>query len=419
MHPAVLRQPIYDPRLSASGISPAPDHARYDGTVVGNHALAFPEDAFCASTTDGRISVWTPAAERLSGYISSEVVGRNFSILVPPDLTVAVEAIRDRVIQGETLSLPYALFPKKDGSRVQVAARLAPLRDAFGEISGVGVVFRDISDEFCDWEARAKALRMGALELLAGGVARELEEIVSALASGCRGVRSAPEDGLAQIDGAAARLRTLKRELSAFAGMQQLDGRRTCVDHMLASMSRVLEAAVGPDVKLEQLRGAAGATVFADPLQLGQAILHLVGSARDRMGGRGNVIVETTVEDDQWPAGAKPRVCVVIRVTEVGTGLDARARRRVFEPFVPVAPGAAGLALAAAYGIVRQSGGHIIVESRLEWGTTYAVYLAANRGPHERTPPRGSHIFASDALASESKVFGNAQGRLQMSDSSG
>lgn len=386
---------MYDPRPSATGVSAAPAHSQYAPPTDGKRFAGFPEDAFCAATLRGSISVWTPAAERLSGYAPAEVLGRSFSVLIPRDLDADVAEIFERVREGTAVALPFAVFPRKDGSRVQVAARLSPLRDEAGVVTGVGVVFRDISEEFCSWEEKSRALRMRALETVAGGVATELSQIVAALGAGAHAARGgAPEDGLAQIDGAAARVRALKRDLAAFAGQQTLDPSRIAVDHTVAALTRVIDAAAGPDVQVDILRGAPGATVYADASQLGQAILHVVGSARDAMGGRGNLIVETTIEDNQWPSGSKPRVCAVVRVTETGSGLDRRARKRVFEPFVAVS-GGGGLALAAAHGIVRQSGGHMTVESTPGKGTTYTVYLPTNLGPHERTPPRGNHIFTS------------------------
>lgn len=393
---AALRQPVYDPRHSATGVSAAPAHAQYAPPGEGSRFPGFPEDAFCAATVQGSISVWTPAAERLSGYAAPEVLGRSFSILIPRDLDADVTAIFEQVSEGASVALPFAVFPRKDGSRVQVAARLSPLRDEAGIVTGVGVIFRDISEEFCAWEEKSRQLRMRALEAVAGGVAAELSQITAALGAGAHAVRGdAQEDGLAQIEGAMARGRTIQRDLAAFAGRRPVEPGRIAIDHMLAGMTRVLEAAAGPDVQVDVLRGAAGVTVYADASQLGHAILCLVGSARDAMGGRGNLIIESTVEDDQWPSGSKPRVCAVLRVTETGSGLDQRARRRVFEPFM-AAGGRTGLTLAAAYGIVRQAGGHITVESTPGKGTTYAIYLAANNGPHQRTPPRGSHIFSSE-----------------------
>ena len=388
---------MYDPRPSATGVSAAPAHAQYAPAGDGRRFPGFPEDAFCAATVQGSISVWTPAAERLSGYTAPEVLGRSFSILIPRDLDPDVAAIFEQVSEGASVALPFAIFPRKDGSRIQVAARLSPLRDEAGIVTGVGVIFRDISEEFCAWEEKARQVRMHALEAVAGGVAAELSEITTALSAGARGVRGgAVDDGLAQIDGAAGRVRIMKRDLAAFAGRQRVEPGRIAIDHMLAGMARVLEAAAGPDVQLDVLCGAGAATVYADTSQLGQAILHLVGSARDAMGGRGALIVESNVEDNQWPSGSKPRVCVVLRVTETGSALDLRARRRVFEPFTR-AGGGSGLTLAAAYGIVRQAGGHVTVESTPGRGTTYAIYLPANHGPHERTPPRGSHILSSEA----------------------
>ncbi len=398
MRIAALRQPVYDPRPSAAAVSPAPAHASFAAGQLDECSF-FAEDAFCAATLDGSISVWTPAAERLSGYSREHVIGRSFSILVPRDLEADVWSLFERVSGGASIPLPFAVFPRSDGTRARVAARLGPLRDPAGAIIGAGVAFRDISAELGAWEEKFRALRMRALEAVAGGVANELSQILGTLRSGTLGIRGGtPDDGLAQIDGAMARARGLERDLAAFAGQQALDPGRIALDHMLETMARLIETVAGPDVEVSLLRGATGATVHADSAQLRQAILHLVGSARDAMGARGNLVVESTVEDSRTRATADTKVCAVIRVSGTGDGLDRRARTRVFEPFVGASGGSSGLALAAAHGIVRQSGGIMRVESVPGKGTTYTIHLPTNRGPHERTPPRGTHIFTSGPL---------------------
>jgi two-component system, cell cycle sensor histidine kinase and response regulator CckA len=396
-----VREPVYDPRASAAAVSPAPGHASF-AAGQRDEFPAFAEDAFCAATLEGSISAWTPAAERLSGYSRDHVIGRSLSIIVPRDLEVDVWSLFERVSGGASIALPFAVFPRSDGTRARVAARLGPLRDASGTITGVGVVFRDISAELSAWEEKFRALRMRALEAAAGGVANELSQILGTLRSGAQDLRGGtPDDGLAQIDGAMARVRGLERDLAAFAGQQALDPSRIALDHMLETMTRLIETVAGPDVEVSILRGATGATVDADSAQLRQAILHLVGSARDAMGGRGNLVVESTVEDSQTRANAESTVCAVIRVSGTGDGLDRRSRKRVFEPFVGTASGTSGLALAAAHGIVRQSGGLMTVESVPGKGTTYTIHLTTNRGPHERTPPRGNHIFTSGPIAKD------------------
>lgn len=392
---AALRQPVYDPRVSAAGVSPAPAHAKY-ATGQLDQFPSFAADAFCAATLDGTISVWTPAAEILSGYARADVMGRPFSVLVSRDLESDVSALFGRVIAGESIALASAVFPRRDGTRARVTARLSPLRDEAGAVTGAGVAFRDISAEVIAWEEQSRGTRMRALEAVAAGIAGELSQIMAALSAGAQGVRGGvPEDGLTQIDGAVARVRTLKRDLAAFAGQQTLDPCVVAVDHMLAGMTRVIEMVAGPDVSVNVLRGAAGATVRVDAAQLKQAILHLVGSARDSMGGNGDVIVESTVEDIHLGPGGKSTVCAVIRVSETGRGMDGRARKRVFEPFLGAASGGSGLGLAAAHGIVRQSGGQMTVESVPGKGTTYTIHLPTNLGPHARTPPRGNHVFRS------------------------
>lgn len=401
MQLTALRLPVYDPRPRSSTTVAGADHARYADPEARDSFLVLARDAFCACTLTGSITVWTEAAEQLSGYSAAEVVGRPFSSLVPPSMEREVAAIFEKVVAGGQVALPAAVFPHKNGRTMRVSARVAALRDPTGGICGVGAIFRDVSDERRAWLHQAEVTRLVALDAVADGVAKEIGEIVSALSAGVQAIRtSAIDEGLAQVGGGMARARMLRRDLVAFTSKQELDARPIAVDGLLASRERVLQGSCGPDIKLEMLLGARDAMVFADAGQLGQAILHLVGNARDVMGGSGTVVVETTVEDSCGPAGeqarGEARVCAVIRVTETSRGMDKRAQRQVFEPFVASAPAASGLALAAAYGIIKQSGGRITVESAPGHGTTYSVYLPTNRGPHIRTPPRGSHIFPSE-----------------------
>jgi two-component system cell cycle sensor histidine kinase/response regulator CckA len=187
---------------------------------------------------------------------------------------------------------------------------------------------------------------------------------------------------LSEVEKAAQRASELTSQLLAFSRKQMLSPRVLDLNPVLTGLERMLKRLLGEDVRLSFLAGEPLDRIHADPGQLEQVIVNLAVNARDAMPAGGNLTIETSnAELDEDYAWSHPEVTagayVVLSVSDTGEGMDRATQARIFEPFFTTKEQGkgTGLGLATVYGIVRQSGGHIEVESEPGQGTTFRIYL--------------------------------------------
>jgi CheY-like chemotaxis protein len=207
-----------------------------------------------------------------------------------------------------------------------------------------------------------------------------------------------PRRDLEQIRTAAARAATVTGQLLAFSRRQMLQPTSVRLDELIGRMEPVLRRILGEDKELELHFAPHLDPVRVDPRQFEQVVINLVLNARDAMGYGGRLTMSLSGEDvgpvieqRHSKSDLSPGSYVVLSVQDTGHGMDAATRARIFEPFFttkPIGEGT-GLGLAVAYGIIRQSGGQILVESEPGHGTAFQVYLPALHESAERpTGPR-------------------------------
>ena len=237
-------------------------------------------------------------------------------------------------------------------------------------------------------ERLRQAYKMEAVGRLAGGVAHDFNNVLTAIFGYTDLLRDQlPEEDprradLDEIRRSAERAASLTRQLLAFSRKQVMQPRVLNLNEVVANVQKLLSKLVGDDVALELEMGAGLWQVKADPGQVEQVLMNLAANARDAMpeGGRldiatGNV---TLGEDDVCdlpglPAGAYVRM----RVTDCGQGMSEAVRRNIFEPFFTTKEQGkgTGLGLATVYGIVKQTGGGIYVQSDEGQGTRFDIFL--------------------------------------------
>jgi signal transduction histidine kinase/CheY-like chemotaxis protein len=231
-------------------------------------------------------------------------------------------------------------------------------------------------------EVLRHAQRMESIGRLAGGVAHDFNNLLTVMLANAsmllRGpVTASTRVALDEIRGAAERGANLVRQLLAFSRRQKLAPQVLDLNKLVTDMERLLRRLIGENIELTVTLAPMGALVRADAGQLEQVIINLATNARDAMPGGGNLSIETSLvvaEGDQTlPAGAY----VLLEVADSGVGMDGETRRRAFEPFFTtkdVGHGV-GLGLATVYGVVDQSGGHVLVDSQPGQGSTFKIYL--------------------------------------------
>jgi signal transduction histidine kinase len=237
-----------------------------------------------------------------------------------------------------------------------------------------------------------QAHKMEAVGRLAGGVAHDFNNLLTVIRGNSDLLmdRSTGDPSqrkyVDQIQKAADRAVSMTRQLLAFSRMQVLQPRVMDLNQTISEMNKMIPRLIGEHIEFSFLPEPALAPVLADPGQMEQVVLNLAVNARDAMPEGGKITVRTrNVVLDSMEAGERPPMprgdYVLLTVSDTGHGMDAETKAHIFEPFFTtkaVGKGT-GLGLATVYGIVKQSGGFIWVESEKGKGATFEIYLASCR----------------------------------------
>ncbi len=250
-------------------------------------------------------------------------------------------------------------------------------------------------------EQLRQAQKMEAVGRLAGGIAHDFNNMLSVILSYAGLLAAGPDprisvaDAATQIKKASERAAALTRQLLAFSRQQVLAPRVVDLNEILSGMSGMLRRLIGEDVIFVLVQSAELGRTRADAGQFEQVIMNLVVNARDAMPNGGELRLETgnlDVAAESAPAklGVAPGPYVVLTVRDTGVGMDPVTAARAFEPFFTTKDHGkgTGLGLSTVFGIVKQSGGHITVESAAALGTTFKIYFARTLEPLSPvTPP--------------------------------
>jgi signal transduction histidine kinase len=256
--------------------------------------------------------------------------------------------------------------------------------------------------------------KMEAVGRLAGGIAHDFNNLLTAIIGYTEIVLHTldPKDDrradAEEIGRAAMRAADLTRQMLAFSRRQVLQPKIIDLNTALRKVEPMLRRMIGEDIVMTVNGRAEHPHVRVDPGQVEQVVMNLVVNARDAMPKGGRLTVETldATLDDAAVADipdARPGDYVLLSVSDTGIGMPPEVRARIFEPYFTtkeVGKGT-GLGLSTAYGIVRQSDGHIAVASELGMGTTFRIYLPRSEAPQpvaadaggERMPEGSEHIL--------------------------
>ena len=348
--------------------------------------------AIVALDLDGRVTLWNRAATRLFGWSAQEVLGRPLPT-VPEDRRAEFEDSRVRSGGGEDVTYETQRR-RKDGSLVDILKSTSAIFDAQGELVGNLGILMDITERKQLEEQLRQAVKMEGIGRLAGGIAHDFNNLLTVIGGRSYILLSQLPAGHAMrrdliiIRETGDRAAALTRQLLAFSRKQTLAPAVIDLSEVVSGMGTLLGRVLREDVELVMDLDPSAGHVTADPGQLEQVILNMTVNARDAMPEGGQLTLETRHVDVD-PTDARQMVELapgpyeVLSISDTGVGMDAATVARVFEPFFttkPVGKGT-GLGLATAYGIVKQSGGHITVYSKPGSGTTFRIYLPRTESP--------------------------------------
>ena len=305
-----------------------------------------------------------------------------------------------RVIHGENVdNFEFAFRVKGEERMVHVVVSGRPIRAAAGAREGAVLVFRDVTA----WKETERLLRgaqkMEAVGQLTGGIAHDFNNMLTVIT----GTIDILIDGVADrpvlstiakmISRAAARGADLTKQLLAFARKQPLEPRTTDINALISDTAKLLRPALGEAIEIREALADGAWPAMIDPTQLSTALLNLALNARDAMGRGGTLTLASAnvLLDEAYVRtnpDVKPGPYVMVAVTDTGVGIPAALHEKVFEPFFTtkdIGKGT-GLGLSMVYGFVKQSGGHIKIDSEEGHGTTFRLYLPRSSGEQELEP---------------------------------
>lgn len=305
-----------------------------------------------------------------------------------PEDRAAVLAAEERTRQtGQPFAVEYRLHAK-DGRVLWFSDQAALVRDEAGIPRYLHGVMLDITNHKRLEEQLTQSQKMDAIGRLAGGVAHDFNNILTAILGYSElllrpGLNQEHSSGYSrEIRRCAERAASLTRQLLAFSRKQALRPQVLDLTKVIAEMEPMLRRLLGESIELDVQSDAALWNVKADAGQLQQVVLNLCVNARDAMPAGGKLTIETAnvVLDDNYVRSHAEARCgehVLLAITDTGAGMSAEVRQHLFEPFFTTKGQGqgTGLGLATCYGIVKQTGGHINVYSEAGRGTTFKVYL--------------------------------------------
>jgi two-component system, cell cycle sensor histidine kinase and response regulator CckA len=373
-------------------------------------------DGILLTDRETRILEVNGALCRQLGYEREELLGRlgsSLSARSPADVGASMQRL---LREGQALY--ETAHVRKDGSTMPVELALAVTE--FGGGTAVLAVVRDLSERRrMEAETRRLAdqlnqsVKMESIGRLAGGVAHDFNNLLTAILGNADLALSSlpPDSALAplveQILKAGGSAAGLTRQLLAFSRKQMIAPRQMDLNDLIASTRNMLARLIGEDVSLAVDADAALWPVCVDANLVEQILVNLAVNARDAMPDGGSLRIRTANVVVAAPGSDldpefRPGDYATIEVTDTGTGMTPEVTARIFEPFFTTKPKGrgTGLGLATTYGAVKQSGGHILVESEPGRGTTFRVFLPRMTDP----PAAGAAPAAVQAIPTGSET---------------
>ena len=336
--------------------------------------------------TDGRITDVNMATEEVTGRPREDLIGTDFC-----DYFTNPEAARfgykkvfeDGSVRDHPLEIRHV-----NGHTTPVLYNASVYPDENGNVIGVFAAARDITELKHLEEQLLQSQKMEAVGQLAGGVAHDLNNILTVIYGYCSVLQMKLEKDSPlrheadQIYAAAERAANLTRSLLAFSRKQIMSPKTINLNEVVTNVVKLLSRIIGEDIELGTVLTANPLNIFADRGQIEQILMNLATNSRDAMPDGGKFTIETKFEEIdegfiQTHGYGTAGEYIVISVSDTGKGMDAETCNRIFEPFFTtkeVGQGT-GLGLSIVYGVVKQHNGYIDVSSKAGHGTTFNIYL--------------------------------------------
>jgi PAS domain S-box-containing protein len=347
---------------------------------------------------EGRVLFWNRASERLYGFTEQQALGRRLGefLLSEEDAREFDQMVQRTLQTGQAASLREWETRTASGTPRCILSSLFPVRLEGGQ-TWIICMDVDITERKRLEGELFRVQRLDSIGRLAGGIAHDFNNLLTAIMSYADlAIARLPEqhpavDDLKRLLDTANRAADLAKHLLAFARRQTLSPQVIDLNQIIHDIAPLMTRLLGNAVDLRILTEPALQKVKADPAQIQQVILNLAINARDAMPEGGVLTIETAnvvlgEADVQSHPDLSPGDYVRLSVRDTGVGMEPEQMEHIFEPFYTTkGKSGTGLGLAVVYGVVKQSGGHITVESKRGQGSTFHIYLPSVHAESDST----------------------------------
>lgn len=338
---------------------------------------------------DGRWLKVNRALCEMVGYTEAELLASSSQTITHPDDLEVDLANMKAMVEGRINSYQMEKrYIHKNSQLVMVLLNVSLVRDRQGQPRYFISQIQDMTERKHLEEQLRQSQKMEAIGVLAGGVAHDFNNLLTAICgySDMTLKKMAPDDllrdYLEEIKKAGERATVLTGQLLAFSRKQVLKPRVYDLNAAITDLEKMLRRIVRENIEFRTVLDPGLSNIKADPGQIEQVIMNLVVNARDAMAGGGTLTIETQniYLDQEYVShhlAVHPGEFVRLTVTDTGAGMTAETLEHIFEPFFTtkeIGKGT-GLGLSTVYGIVKQSGGDIMVYSEIDHGTSFKIYL--------------------------------------------
>jgi PAS domain S-box-containing protein len=395
----ILESP-YQPITLAAKVARLVERKRAQDELDSSQQLYFDlfqnaNDVVYTHDLTGRYTSLNPIGQQITGYSPEEIGGVDFrSLASPEDVELAYSMLRKK-LNGEAANTVYPVSIKaKDGTMIPFEVN-SQLIIKNGKAVGVQGIARDIRARK---EAEEKLLqleraqKLKSVGLLAGGVAHDINNILTAIYGGCDSLQrelgeSSPlSKHVLDILEAGRRAAKLTEQLLAYSRQQVLQPVNLNVNTVITHiMDQFIARTIGEDISIICKLADDLPLITGDKTQLETILINLAVNARQAMPDGGTITIETSVVYPGRKQAKKQNAHVQLLISDTGIGMSPETQKQVFDPFFTTKPEGSGLGLAMAFGYVKQSGGSISVSSKLGEGSTFQIQFPVAKGDVSET----------------------------------
>jgi PAS domain S-box-containing protein len=362
-------------------------------------------------TTDslGCIISMNPAAEHLTGWPQNEAVGKYMNEIYlcnqdhqdesAPDLHAIALLMKEPSNKGPVNN--HSTIISRDGIKYRVAEQAAPIFDSIGNKVGYVMAVRDITERIVLEDELFKARKLESINLLAGGIAHDFNNLLTSIVTNLfmAKMELPPNEETAQLitnaEKAAFRASNLTKQLLVFSKTGSLTREKISVKEFIENSVGFYLSDSKSDYKLELNEDLW--KIVIDRGQLDQVLNNIINNADEAMPEGGSIIVKARNVDitssHNLPIKHGNYVC--ISICDTGEGIDKTNLHRIFDPYFTTRSSSNGLGLTTAFAIVQKHGGHITVESTLNCGTVFNIFLPASEDPPADTLNQSTSLTES------------------------